>query len=271
MRNIFSRFGRTLSWQGWAGIGAIVGILALILGFLSWQPVSSWLMHSVPSATAPSIPIAIQSVVPSSTTVATSTTAPTQSVTPVNSQFAYNFEQGTTQGWDTSEGQYKLATLQVASDPVEPQNHVLQIMTKLTGDTNPNNEVYRHTEAKVYFTQGMPQGFNSPPPYNFQRKQVSCQVYLPEQIALGNPAPSIKIFVKDANQHNDSGKPITITSSIVGKWLPISLIIGQYQGDADQGFDGTQISALGIRVDVPPGSSLNYTGSFYIDNCVLPY
>src|SRR5450432_987770 len=33
-----------------------------------------------------------------------------------NSLLAYGFEDGTIQGWDTSEGQYKLATLQVVSD-----------------------------------------------------------------------------------------------------------------------------------------------------------
>jgi hypothetical protein len=188
-----------------------------------------------------------------------------------DSQFAYDFEEGTIQGWDTSEGQYKLATLQVVSDPVRPGNHVLQIMTKLTGDTNPNNEVYRHTDAKVYFTQDMPIGFSNPPPYNFQGKQVSCQVYLPKGLTSGSPPPIVNISVKDTNQRNDNGKPITIDTSTAGKWIQLSFVVGKYQEDADQVFDGSHVISIGVQIVVPPGSTLNYTGPFFIDNCLLPH
>jgi len=199
-----------------------------------------------------------------------SSTTPTQTAS-VQQQYAYDFEQGTTEGWDTTEGSEKLATLQVVSDPVGSGNHVLQVITVLNGNSNFNNGINLHTEAKVYFTQKMPQGFNNPPPYNFFGKQVSCQVYLPPQLASGSPPATIIIFVKDANQRNDSGKPMTIDASAVGKWTQISLVVGEYPVDADQGFDGTQIIGVGIRIAVPAGSSLNYTGPFYIDNCILPH
>jgi hypothetical protein len=198
----------------------------------------------------------------------TSTASPTATVS-TNSHFAYDFEDGTTQGWDTSEGQYKLAALQVVSDPVRKGNHVLQVMTKLTGDAN--NEVYRHTSTKVYFTQGIPAGFSNSSPQNFQGKQVSCEVYLPQGLASGSPPPTISISVKDTSQRNDTGKPIPINASIVGKWMQLSFIVGQYQGDADQGFDGTHVFSIGVQIVVPPGSTLNYTGPFYVDNCILPH
>lgn len=204
----------------------------------------------------------------SSRTTPTPTTSLTATVS-TNSHFAYDFENGTTQGWDTSEGQYKLAALQVVSDPVRKGNHVLQVMTKLTGDTN--NEVYRHTNTKVYFTQGIPAGFSDSSPQNFQGKQVSCEVYLPQGLASGSPPPTISISVKDTSQRNDTGKPIPIDASIVGKWMQLSFIVGQYQGDADQGFDGTHVFSIGVQIVVPPGSTLNYTGPFYVDNCILPH
>ncbi len=206
---------------------------------------------------------------PTSTPSVTSATKPTQTAN-VRQQYAYDFEKGTTEGWDTTEGSGKLATLQVVSDPVQSGNHVLQVLTLLNGNGSVNNGINLHTEAKVYFTQQMPRGFTNPPPYNFFGKQVSCQVYLPPQLASGSPPATIIIFVKDANQRNDSGKPITIDASAVGKWIQISLVVGEYPVDADQGFDGTQIIGVGIRIAVPAGSSLNYTGPFYIDNCILP-
>ena len=207
---------------------------------------------------------------PSASPFVTSSTKPTQSVS-IQQQYAYDFEQGTTDRWDTTEGPAKLATLQVVSDPVRTGNHVLQVITELNGNGNIKNGINLHTEAKVYFTQEMPQGFTNPPPYNFLGKQVSCQVYLPEQLATGSPPATIIVFVKDANQHNDSGKPTTIDASTVGKWIQVSLDVGKYQVDADQGFDGIQIIGVGIRISVPAGSSLNYTGPVYIDNCTLPH
>ncbi len=207
---------------------------------------------------------------PSSITAPTTPPTPSPTMTRgVNSQFAYDFEDGTTQGWDTSEGQKKLASLQVVPDPIEKGNHVLQVMTTLTGGAN--NEVYRHTDAKVYFTQKTPNGFSTSPPYNFQGKQVSCQVYLPQGLTTGSPLPTVNIAVKDASQRNDNGKPIPVDVSIVGKWIQLSFVVGKYQEDADQGFDGTHIISVGVQVVVQPGSTLNYTGPFYIDNCVLPH
>lgn len=210
---------------------------------------------------------------PSNTTptlVVTSSTKPLQTVT-TQSQYAYDFEEGTTEGWDTTEGSFKLATLHVVPDPVRSGNHVLQVLTVINGNGSVNNGINLHTEAKVYFTQQVPQSFTNPPPYNFFAKQISCEVYLPPQLASGSPSASIIIFVKDVYQRNDSGKPVTIDASTTGKWFQVSLVVGKFQVDADQGFDGTQIIGLGIRISVPAGSSLNYTGPFYIDNCILPH
>ncbi len=240
----------------------VAAILVVLVGMLV-RPILLPFPNAFSSSTKTEGSVTPNSITPIPTTFSTTTVI-------TNSQFAYDFEEGTIQGWDTSEGQYKLATLQVVPDPVRAGNHVLQVMTKLTGDTNPNNEVYRHTDAKVYFTQGMPNGFSNPPPYDFQGKQVSCQVYLPEGLASGSPPPTVNISVKDTNQRNDNGKPITIDTSTAGKWIQLSFIVGKYQEDADQGFDGTRVISIGVQVVVPPGSTVNYTGPFFIDNCLLP-
>jgi hypothetical protein len=184
----------------------------------------------------PFFPFSERVPLPNTSTLTTSPTLTNNALTPTasptsavnaNSQFAYDFEDGTTQGWDTSEGQYKLATLQVVSDPVREGNYVLQITTKLTGDTNQNNEVYRHTDAKVYFTQRIPTGFSNPP-YNFQGKQVSCQVYLPQRLTSGSPLPSVNISVKDTSQRNDNGKPVPIDASTAEKWIQLPFVVGKY-------------------------------------------
>src|SRR5438270_3242724 len=54
---------------------------------------------------------------PLATPSVTSSTSTTQTVS-LQQHYAYDFEQGSTEGWDTTEGSGKLATLQVVSDPV---------------------------------------------------------------------------------------------------------------------------------------------------------
>lgn len=196
-------------------------------------------------------------------------TNPTQTAS-AQAQYAYDFEDGTTDGWNITESSGKSTTLDVVADPVRTGNHVLEVVSQLSGNSSYNG-IYLHTEAKVYFTQQMPQGFNSPPPYDFFGKQVSCEVYLPQELATGYPAASLIIFVKDSKQRNDSGKPVTINTSTVGRWIHVSLVVGKYEEDKDQGFDSTQVIGLGIRLTVPVQSTLSYGGPFYIDNCILPH
>src|SRR5450432_415067 len=93
-------------------LNILVAILVVLLGILV-RPIFLPAPSSVSSHTT-STPTTSPTAIVSTPT---STASPTATVS-TNSHFAYDFENGTTQGWDTSEGQYKLAALQVVSDPV---------------------------------------------------------------------------------------------------------------------------------------------------------
>jgi hypothetical protein len=198
------------------------------------------------------------------------TSEPTSSTT-----FAFDFETGT-QNWGTSEGAFKLAKVDLTNNPVHSGTHALQVTTALLGDGNPaytpTKEVYRHTEAKVYFDQRAPNGFNIRGPYNLTGKQVSCFVYLPGGLAPeGNPQAYIKLFVKDKKFANDFSKAVDIDASHLERWFLLSFVIGADKTDADATFDATQVNALGVRIDTVSKSTLDYTGPFYIDDCAIEH
>ncbi len=199
-----------------------------------------------------------------------STATPSTIVTSISpTGYAFDFENGT-QNWSTSEGSYKLATVDLTTNPVHSGSHALKITTALLGDANPaytaNKEVYRHTEATVYFSQAAPNGFDAPGPYNLAGKRVSCYVYLPSGLANGGAQQAyIRIFVKDVNFHDDFSTAVTIDQTTVSHWLLLSFIVGSDPNNADSGFDATKVNAMGVRVDTPSGSTLNYTFSIVME------
>lgn len=205
-----------------------------------------------------------------------STATPSTIVTSISpTGYAFDFENGT-QNWSTSEGSYKLATVGLTTNPVHSGSHALKITTVLLGDANPaytaNKEVYRHTEATVYFSQAAPNGFDTPGPYNLARKRVSCYVYLPSGLAGGGAQLAyIRIFIRDVSYHNDFSTAVTIDQTAVNHWLLLTLVVGADPNNADSGFDATKVNAMGVRIDTPSGSTLNYTGPFYIDDCSIQH
>ena len=214
----------------------------------------------------------------SPTLIVTATLEPSptlNTVTPVASNFAFDFENGA-QGWGTSEGSFKLARVDVVTSPIHSGRNALQITTSLLGDANAayssTKEVYRHTEATVYFSQVTPNGFTTPGPYNLSRKQVSCFVYLPSGLATnGDHQTYIRVFVKDTKFANDFSTAVNIDPSVVNKWIQLTFVVGADPNNAFSNFDPTKVNALGIRVETPDGSTMSYTGPFYIDDCSIQH
>lgn len=173
-----------------------------------------------------------------STNIPVSTATPSAIITSISpTGYAFDFENGT-QNWGTSEGSYKLATVDLTTNPVHSGSHALKITTALLGDANPaytaNKEVYRHTEATVYFSQAAPNGFDTPGPYNLKGKRVSCYVYLPSGLANGGAQqPYIRVFVKDVNFHDDFSTAVAINQTTVSHWLLLSFIVGADPNNAD--------------------------------------
>jgi hypothetical protein len=212
-----------------------------------------------------------QSAFPSTVTLVAIPSINTTVLTP--SDLAFNFENGK-QHWGTSEGNFKPTKVGVTTNPVHSGRYALQITTVLLGNANPffnaSKEVYRHTEATVYFDQGTPNGFSVLGPYNLRGKRVSCFVFLPSGLATGDDYQNyVRIFVKDIKFANDFSTAIKIDLSVTDHWIQLSLVVGTEINNADASFDPTRVNAMGIRIETSDNSTTNYNGAFYIDDCII--
>jgi hypothetical protein len=132
-------------------------------------------------------------------------------------------------------------------------------------------KVYLGTEATGYFDSSIPEGIDMPGPYDLKGNRVSCFVYAPsELVSSGNPPVYVRIFVKDVKFANQRGEAVDITEANVEEWFELSLVVDNTDG-ADAQFDPTKVNALGVRFEVSYGSTLSYTGPFYIDSCAIEY
>lgn len=188
----------------------------------------------------------------------------------------YDFEAGI-QGWDTSEGEFKLATLESTAERSYSGQRSLKVTTELYGGASEEfasrsrERVFLGTEAKVYFNRFPLEGVERAGPYNLTEKTVSCYVYFPAGLAPeSNPATSVRLFVKDASEHNQYGDYVNLSTSNVEQWMLLSLKVG-VEGGIDPAFDPTTTNALGVRVELPENSTLTYVGPFYLDRCAVEY
>lgn len=186
----------------------------------------------------------------------------------------YDFESGR-QGWDTSEGSFKLARIESSAGRSYSGQHSLLVTTELYGGATEEftskgkEKVFLSTEAKVYFNRFPPQGVEHPGPYDLTEQSVSCYVYFPTGLAFAtNPESYVRLFVKDSSESNQYGSPVNISASNVEQWLLLSLTVGAGES-MDPDFDPTKTNALGVRVELPEDSALSYVGPFYIDQCIV--
>ena len=210
------------------------------------------------------------------TDVPAETQQPALTFAPLANLIGYDFEAGT-QGWGTSEGQFKLAELSITSAYVYHGNQALQLDTELYGSgsqefANHNSEdVYRHTEAVVYFDK-IPEGVDSPGPYDLTGKRLSCFVFVPSGLLAPNDAPPayIRLLVKDTNFANQFSAPMMITTETTEKWIEIILVVSENPDpNSDPNFDATQAYAMGVRLDSLDDSTVSYSGPIYIDFCTI--
>lgn len=249
--------------QKWElSIGAILALVGLGLSFvLPAKPCNS------PPCPTPTLTV---------TSSPTATVAATVTATSIPSQFAYDFESGV-QGWSTSEGQFNTSIMvTTTTNPVHSGSHALQVTTRLVGNANPafstlpgdtpaKGNLYSHTEAVVYFDQSKPNGFSAPGPYDLRGKTVSCYVFFPSTLATGdNVPPYVRLFVKDKKFANAFSQAVSIDPQHTQEWFQLSLTVS-----SDASFDASLVNALGVRLETPDGSKIDYTGPFYIDDCSI--
>ena len=187
---------------------------------------------------------------------------------------------------DTQRYNPKLA---ISTDQALTGHHSLKVTTQFIGDATlayqqlhdqDAKNLYTQTNAKVYFTQEPPAGFSGSGPFNFDGKQISCAVFLPQWLLSGGEGKmQVQLFVKNrfpgGFEPNAYSRPQIITSlkpSNVQKWVRLTFTVGNEPGgQVDQKFDPTQVQAIGVLLTVLDGSTINQRGSFYIDDCILPH
>lgn len=246
-------------------------------------------LPGVPTSTttllATSMPTAVIAITePQATAVPTLENAPVApSVTtgggditpPVVTSIVFNFEKDT-QGWDTSERQYKLAELKITATITHEGQFALELTTELYGESSTAFEVtnqdtvYQHTETKVFFTQAAQFGMNIDSQYDMTGKRVSCFVYIPEQILPDTgPTGKVGMFVKDTQSRNnyDPDGSVTFNASTVGKWIQVIIDVGR--GYSDLNFDKTQVNNFGVKFEIFAQSAIEYKGPIYIDDCTV--
>ena len=186
----------------------------------------------------------------------------------LNQWVGYTFEEDT-ENWGTSEGAYKLATLEVSQEEVCKGRQSLKLTTELRSD---EGEVYRETEAVGYFDNAVPQGMDHPGPYDLTGNRVSCYVYVPEDLAMEPPQAFYNLFIKDTAFGNQYNARLYMTEDTADTWQQMELIVGERNdGYIDDGFDTTNVRALGIVIGIVEGSPIRFTGPVYIDHCEIEY
>jgi hypothetical protein len=110
-----------------------------------------------------------------------------------------------------------------------------------------------------------------PGPYNLFGLRVTCYVNLPTGLADNAYPPLVQVFIKDTSFRNMFSAPTGITTSNTDQWFPITMELSasEIQLRADAGFDATNANTLGVRVITSSGSTLRYSGPFFVDYCTI--
>ena len=256
-------------------IGGILGLVGVIFtATLTYTALTNQVerpIQATQTAEARQTSIALSA---SPTISPTVTESPTATTTPIPDFTGYDFENDK-QGWQTSEGEFKLAHLNTTSVIAYHGTKSLVLEMELYGSgtdefANRNNEdVFRHTEAVVYFNQ-IPSGINIPGPYDLTEKRLSCFVYLPTGLVVSENAPPayVRLFVKDSESDNQYSEPVMITNETSEQWLELIYVV---RADPNTNFDTKQVNAMGVRLDSLDDSTVSYEGPVYIDYCRIDF
>ncbi len=195
-------------------------------------------MTSTATPVATSTPTASPTVAPTVTETATPVASPTSTPTPT-AFLEFGFENGIN-GWNTSEGEFKLAEVIAVGSPVRSGAGALGVVTELRGQ---DAEVYHHTETTRYFAVT-----------NLQGRKVELWAYFPASMLQQNGYLEALLFVKsnvDGTWPNQYAPRVRIDSTNVDHWIKFDLTIGTVETDGaiDSGFDPKLIGAVGLRVE----------------------
>jgi hypothetical protein len=266
---VISIYAQTIRREGQRRLLRVFGALLFLFAGL-WAGFSLGAIQATPTQPPPT---ETPTVKPTDSPSPKPSDTPTSSVQ--QSEFVgYDFESGT-QGWSATETDYKKVELSSTNELVYAGSSALVVNSELFGSgsaefaSHNNDDVYRHTEALVYMNNSMPQGFDQPGPYDLSGKTFSCRVYLPASLAVEDSSHAyVRLIAKDIKFANQMSDPEDITANNVEQWIELSFVIGD-GSNSDAGFDPTRTNALGVRIDSLDGSTVQYSGAFYIDHCSI--
>lgn len=119
-------------------------------------------------------------------------------------------------------------------------------------------------EAWVNMLQNPPAGEHIP--VNLSGRKIVAWVYAPRGARGDRSKPNgFQVFVKDKNWKSQYGPWHNVTEE---NWFDISLKVSPFaptKGYMDDGFDPTQIIAIGVKMGAGGGSTETYNGPVYVD------
>jgi serine/threonine protein kinase len=112
----------------------------------------------------------------------------------------------------------------------------------------------------------------SPPsinaPVNLEGVEITIWAYVPRKAAGDSNHPSgIQVFVKDREKRSEYGSWLNLTGN-TDKWVPVRLTPSKEMppdGHKDQGFDPTNLVAVGLKISAGTNSTATYSGPIYVD------
>lgn len=205
----------------------------------------------------------ITPILPTFTSLSPSQT-PLPSPTLVPSTSKYSFE-NEFNGWINQIYPNAMACFQVSqSDELSKDGHFsLKLDIKLIGNDEHNSQGEAWVDMKNFPPNDGAHLFE---PINLTNQTIYMWVFAPSGAMGDNSKPNgFQIFVKDINWKSSYS---AWTNVVENQWVELSFTvttIAVENGDMSQGFDPSQIIAVGIKMGAGGESTAIYHGPIYID------
>ena len=217
----------------------------------------------VPTALSPT-------VIPPSVTASTPTPSTPSPIvllpeTSVQTGPMYSFE-NFANGW-TPEAYYStMACIQVSNSTeiVKDGQYSLKLQMNLIGNNEQNNRGEAWVDMRNYPPSAAKNPFVS---LDLNNRTITMWVYAPAGAIGDSSKPNgLQIFVKDVHWN---GSYSTWTNVVENEWVQLSFTVSTSvveNGYMEQGFDPSQIIAVGLKMGAGGESTVAYQGPIYVDS-----
>lgn len=155
--------------------------------------------------------------------------------------------------------------MEVSTSTVEVKDgqYSLEMLMNLVGDNEQNDRGEAWVDMRNYPPLAVQVPFS---PLDLNNRTITMWVYAPMG-AIGdiNRPNGFQIFVKDVHWNGSYG---TWTNVVENEWVQLSFTVGSSEaanGYMEQGFDPSQIIAVGLKMAAGGDSTAVYQGPIYVD------